>query len=297
MKRVLVLLSFYNGKKHIKQQIESILEQKDVSVDILIRDDGSTDDSVAFIRSLADNEPRIRIMRGKNVGYKRSFMRMVYQCDATYDYYAFADQDDVWLPEKMKAAVDKLSLYENEPALYYGYMTQVYEDLRKMEEQQHFHKVPDKKLILFQNFTQGSTIVFNRRLLELAREYLLRKDISHDVWLPFLARFTGKVVGDPVSYILYRRYDDSVTVQQKKSYVYNLFRQIFSHEKVENLSIDLLKGYANRLETTDRKLLETVAGYRKKGNKRAVIMDRGIRRYTPKGTLMLKAALLLNRVE
>ena len=71
MIEVQVLLSSYNGERYIREQIDSILRQKDVSVKILIRDDGSTDRTVEILREYEEKWNNIQVIYGKNIGVKQ----------------------------------------------------------------------------------------------------------------------------------------------------------------------------------------------------------------------------------
>lgn len=101
---VAVLMSTYNGEKYIKEQIESILGQENVSVEIFIRDDGSIDHTVDIVEKY-DN---INIIRGENIGVGNSFMELVYKVPNSFEFYAFADQDDIWLNNKMEKGIEKI---------------------------------------------------------------------------------------------------------------------------------------------------------------------------------------------
>lgn len=103
-KKVVVLLSSYNGVGRIEKQIESILNQQGVSVRIFVRDDGSTDGTKSYIRHLREQNTNIELLDDfENVGYKRSFLRLAKHVANKYrfDYFAFADQDDYWYPNKL----------------------------------------------------------------------------------------------------------------------------------------------------------------------------------------------------
>ena len=95
MKKVNVLLSSYNGEKYIEELIRSVLAQEGVDVILTVRDDGSTDKTIDIIRSF--NDSRIRLIIGKeNLGPAKSFLTLLRDCE-TADYYAYCDQDDVWV--------------------------------------------------------------------------------------------------------------------------------------------------------------------------------------------------------
>ena len=106
-----VLISTYNGEKYIREQIESILAQSYPDIRIYVRDDGSKDDTAKILWEYSEKK-LIRFVRGRNVGYGRSFGRLL-RIAKEGDFWAFCDQDDIWLPDKVKWAVEWL---EQQPA-------------------------------------------------------------------------------------------------------------------------------------------------------------------------------------
>lgn len=290
-KKVLVMLSSYNGERYILEQINSIYNQNDVEINLVVRDDGSSDSTVNLLKR---NFPKIDIISGRNIGWKRSFLSLLYAASREYDYYAFADQDDIWLEDKMKLAIEKMYNYEECPCLYYSMMTQVDEDLKIMEKQQPLHYPVEKPMVLFQNFVQGSTIVFNQKLLQVAQKYVIEDPIPHDIWLPILATYTGKVIFDKSSYILYRIHSDNVTVSMKNQYWKNLIKSIFSCEMVDNYAKYLREGYFEELTDSDFKIIDKVANY--KSYKLFLLFNKNIRKLSFKGTLFLKLAILFGRM-
>ena len=101
MENVLVLMSTYNSGDYLNEQIDSILAQINVNVHLLIRDDGSKNSTVDRIKSLKNKYGRITFIEGENLGFADSFMNLVYEAHKfnNYQYFAFADHDDVWLPK------------------------------------------------------------------------------------------------------------------------------------------------------------------------------------------------------
>ena len=162
MDKVQVLLSTYNGEKYIKEQIESILNQKEVEIALLIRDDGSTDKTIQILEELAMNNENITVYKDENLGPARSFMDLIEKSDE-YDYYAFSDQDDVWKPKKLISAINKLKEYNNTPALYMSALEIVDTNLKYIETK----KVEGNFTLegeIIKNFATGCTQVFNKNL-------------------------------------------------------------------------------------------------------------------------------------
>ncbi len=294
---VCVLMSTYNGEKYIREQIDSILNQRDVLVKLYIRDDGSKDNTLKIIEEYQKKYDNIKLAKGENIGYKKSFMFLTYNAPDA-DYYAYADQDDVWLSNKMIQAINMIKEGDQrKPVLYYSMMTQVDEKLKIMQEQQTPKIMQNKIMSLFQNFAQGSTILFNAKLLEKVKSYHIEKEVSHDIWLPICALFLGEVVFDNNSYILYRRHNESVTVKMSSSYWKNLIKQVMNFNEIDNYAIYLLDGYKNELSFEMKSKLLQIKEYYKIKNKVDVLLDKNVKKYTFKGTVMLKTAIIINRLE
>ena len=104
--KVLVLMATYNGERYLREQVDSILSQKDVDVTLLITDDCSTDGSYEIAQKYAESDPRVISKRNEaNVGVGMNFLNMLYGAEpGQYDYVAFSDQDDVWLDDKLAVA-------------------------------------------------------------------------------------------------------------------------------------------------------------------------------------------------
>lgn len=103
-KSVQVVMSTYNGEKYLKEQIDSILSQEGVDVRLYIRDDGSSDRTTDILASYQEHK-NVKIEKGNNLGFAKSFLTALDECDEA-DYYAFSDQDDVWEKDKLSTAIE-----------------------------------------------------------------------------------------------------------------------------------------------------------------------------------------------
>lgn len=109
--RVLVLLATYNGQALLSEQLQSILDQQDVEVEILVGDDCSSDGTLELLRDISQRENRIKFVRWeKGSGSAgENFRRLFGTADLSgYDFVALADQDDIWLLDKLTRAVHAL---------------------------------------------------------------------------------------------------------------------------------------------------------------------------------------------
>lgn len=210
--KIAVLLSTYNGESFIRDQIASILKQRDVSVDIYVRDDGSTDDTISILNEFVAIHSNIEVSFGQNIGVFKSFMTLLDNADNNFDYYAFADQDDVWKPDKLITAVNQLknNHLSNMPAMYYGRLEFTDEFLNILG----FSQIPDNSGFnnaLVQNQATGCTIVLNRKARELLCSKIPEWALMHDWWCYLVVSAFGEVVYDEIPLIYYRKHGKNVT--------------------------------------------------------------------------------------
>lgn len=217
--QVNVLISTYNGEKYIEEQIDSILAQTYPNIQIYVRDDASTDGTLAVLKRY-EREKKIHLFTGKNIRYGRSFMHLL-ELASEGDYWAFCDQDDVWLPDKIKWAVEWFETQdERTPLLFHSAYELTDENLEKVIGT---HEPPDYIFDFRRSLTdclyQGFSIVFNRSL----REKMLNCNIdnldSHDWWACLMVTKFGKSYFDPRIASKHRRLEGSMSSGKLKSRV------------------------------------------------------------------------------
>ena len=136
-----ILLSTYNGEKYIIEQLESIFHQTCQEIRLYIRDDGSEDSTVEKIRQYLAAHPEyqgktvwVENEAHENLGYMKSYWKLLREASGA-QYYAFCDQDDVWLPQKVERGVTALEKEkEDKPVLYFSNFYQCNEDLSIAKE-------------------------------------------------------------------------------------------------------------------------------------------------------------------
>ncbi len=211
MKKVQILLSTYNGSQYVEEQINSILNQDYPEISLLIRDDGSKDDTLQIIKRLAAEDCRISYYQGDNLGVYKSFFDLMIKADLSADYYALSDQDDLWKSDKIRKAVEMLGDNKEIPILYCSNTSLVDEDLKPLENKIKRPRIrPSFGNALVENISAGCTCVFNKKLLEIVVEHLPDFTIMHDWWLYLTASAFGKTIYDENAYILYRQHSNNV---------------------------------------------------------------------------------------
>ncbi|MFA6308370.1 MAG: glycosyltransferase [Clostridia bacterium] len=213
MKSVQILLSTYNGEKYLVELLESLLNQKGVDIKISVRDDGSTDTTPEILKRYS-KAGKLEYFVGENVGYQESFLKIAEYCKDKSDYYAFCDQDDVWEPEKMINAVEKLEeINPGEYKLYFSNLKVTDENLNQIGLKDYSRQNVSLGCTLVRSNVSGTTMVFNNSLLRLAVKSSNSKvRIGHDAWIYMLCLSVGgTIVFDPNSYIKYRQHGNNVT--------------------------------------------------------------------------------------
>lgn len=97
---VSVAMATYNGDKYIREQLLSILKQLEESDEVIVSDDGSSDDTIAIVKELALAYPQIKLIEGPRKGVFKNFEHAITNC--TKDIIFFSDQDDVWIDGKVR---------------------------------------------------------------------------------------------------------------------------------------------------------------------------------------------------
>lgn len=237
--RIAILLSTWNGELYLKPLLESILGQSWSQWDLWVRDDGSTDGTVRLLEEFSgrlssnempDRDNRLYLTRGTNMGVVKSFFTLLEQADDDYIGYAFCDQDDYWLPEKLERAAESLAFHASRevspdgsrapstPFLYHGRQWIAGHEREEMK----ISPLPVKtgfSNALIQNQVVGCTMVINPSMrsciLDGFRGPVAPKALSsvilHDWWCYMIASGTGTIQFDPEPVIIFRRHDQSST--------------------------------------------------------------------------------------
>ena len=269
MPTVSVLMSTYNGHKYIRKQLDSLLLQEGVDVHIIVRDDGSKDETPQILSEYADKHSNIESLSELNCGAEESFNKLCKFADkhGTSEYYAFCDQDDIWDTDKLKVAIDKLDQFETStPNLYFSNLKMVDENLNYMRD---FYVDGDvfmgKNKSLVQIFTYGCTCVFNRKALEMYCAVEKNKTF-HDNWIYVICSYIGNVVYDPVGHIQYRQHSNNLSGHRETgmglflSRLVRPFKGNLGHD-FESLARQLLI-FSDLIKAEDLKLIKRVAYYR-----------------------------------
>lgn len=217
---ITILMGVYNGAGMLAAQLDSFGAQTDVDWRLICSDDGSTDGSGDIIAEFARTTPQeVRQITGPGQGFSANYMALLAGLEPDCGLVACADQDDVWLPEKLARARQALAQTDartdaERPALYAArrYLWQPAEDARQPTPA--LGRAPSFRNALVENIAPGNTIVLNAPAARLAQQAALRTGavFAHDWWLYLLITGVGGQVifdeGPPV--LLYRQHADNL---------------------------------------------------------------------------------------
>lgn len=306
-KRVCVVMSTYNGEKYLREQIESLESQTLVPDCIHIRDDGSVDGTKDLIKQFAAEYDNITYDLCGNIGWRLGFIEALRRC-GSYDLYAFCDQDDVWLPEKLESAVDLLETKFNHdiPLLYAGNVTIADSNLKPIKL---FNEKPVDILSKdFQHtFTMdemagGLTYVFNDAAKDLLLGFEYPGITGHDRLLMLICKLYGEIVYDFNSYVLYRQHGNNAIGGIARPVARMSFSQMVrkalnpSEKQRGALAKGLLaiEGEDRRLSGDTRKFLELCACCRTNPVARiSLFFSRNIGAYSHSDEIKLRIRILL----
>ena len=269
-----ILLSTYNGAKYLKDFISSLMVQTFRDFRLIIRDDGSADETPQILEDLkCKNSERVEIIKDNlgNLGPCKSFLFLLQRAESKY--VMFADQDDIWLPEKIEMTLRKMQELENK----YGKETPllVHTDLKVVDEKlkvlaDSFWKYQglnprykDLNYLIVQNNVTGCTVMINQALKNLVKT-IPERAIMHDWWLALVASAFGVIDYIPKLTILYRQHQAQNTGARPYSVKYFFKKFMMNPEeafkavkKTLYQAQDFLKMYENLLTDAQKEILLT----------------------------------------
>lgn len=209
---VAVCLAAFNGLRYLQEQVDSILAQTGVDTTLFVSVDTSSDGTEDWFRNLQSTHARVVLLPcGQTFGgAARNFFRLLREVDfSSFEYVAFADQDDIWLPGKLKRATDTLVQLEAQ-----GYSSDIVAFWESGRTRYIKKSYPQRRWdYLFESAGPGCTFVLTRGLA-VALQTLLQHDMQrslevglHDWFTYAFARARGyRWVIDDYASLRYRQH-------------------------------------------------------------------------------------------
>lgn len=263
--RVAVVMSVYNpDPAYLETQVESVLSQ-DEPCDLFIRDDGSPDNrALGYLEGLASSG-RARFERGPNLGFTGSFLACLRWArdSGPYGYFAFCDQDDRWLPERVSVAAAALEAAggPGAPVLHHSRYVFCDSSLNRVREEAEHPRGPSFQNALVDALIFGMVMTFTRALADEILKGDPNELAGHDWWAYLVATGIGTVVSGDEIVNEYRRHEENVTVSPlsfTSLFTYRVKNILFGKEliPVRAMHREFARRFGDRINEGDRKTLE-----------------------------------------
>ena len=217
-----IAMATYNGECYVREQLDSILVQTIGDWELIVCDDGSTDNTLSILRAYAKNDSRIKIYQNeRNLGFKRNFEKAIDLCQG--DYIALCDQDDIWYPNHLEVLYNQIGNH----SLSIGNsdivnINNTYLN-KRMSDTDGIHFIPeDTKLFLFREFFYANP--FQGASMLLKKDFALRcipipNEVHyHDTWISICACFEDGLIYTYTPITRYRQHGKNVTINNHREH-------------------------------------------------------------------------------
>lgn len=212
--KVAVLMCTMQGQRFLAEQLNSIATQTHRNWEIWASDDGSDDHTHSILEYYQEHwgEDRLSIHAGPSEGSTANFLSLTCRADIDTEFFAYADQDDIWESDKLERAMKWLQTVPRHIPALYGSRTQLVDERNQyIGYSPLFSRSPTFENALVQNVAGGNTMVFNRAARDLLRRAGDQVQVvAHDWWAYMvITGCGGRVHYDPYPTVRYRQHGDN----------------------------------------------------------------------------------------
>lgn len=260
-------MTTYNGEQFLAQQLESIISQSYRTLEIIICDDGSTDSTRDILHRYAQKDIRIQLFFNEtNIGLVKNFEKVLFLC--TGDYIALADQDDIWLAEKVEILLNNINghILIHSDALLIDEKGNLFANSYSRYSNKNYQK--NMKSYIMENNVTGCTALFKKSLLLSALPFP-SNTLVHDWWLALCASKIGTITYLPIPLTKYRQHQNNqigaakckslntfekmINFYEKKiNFLKSLYNVSFFSSEDKNFILKMIKYYEDFFQKTLR---------------------------------------------
>lgn len=269
---VSVAIATYNGEKYLEEQLDSILAQSLKPAEIIVCDDQSSDGTKAILDKYLQDGRISFFTNDTRLGFVGNFKKAVSLTNPE-NYVALADQDDIWLPSKIDAAMSLMLKIEikQQPAMTYSDLVLVDQDKNILNPSFRNELGQDVyrhclETLLFGGFVNGCTMLMNPQMRSYFATIPDGAEINHDTWIALIAYSFGQVGIVDKSHILYRKHLNNASdvqdfkrkgrFQRLKTEMLNAFSKndLFENEIVT--AAEFYQAFHQKLSNEDKVLIQ-----------------------------------------
>ena len=260
MEKIDILLATYNGSKYLHEQLDSILSQSYGNINVIIRDDGSSDNTVMIIKEYEQKDNRVKLLSDNlgNLGFVRNFEELMK--NSTSEYLMFSDQDDIWYNNKVETSYKRIKAIEEKNGKSCPILVHTNSKIMNYETRTKSLFISDcAKNSSFENsffnfFVQGSTMLINgslkREALPFSKEVYL-----HDRYLHLIAEFIGIRSYIDVPTMDYRQHSNN-EIGSSVNVIYKIKNKRYFNLKDRELLIFLDNTYSAKLDEIKKEKMD-----------------------------------------
>ena len=304
---IAILLGTYNGGYYLQEQLNSFEKQSYSDWSLWASDDGSSDDTVKIIRGFAKKigNERVHLINGPKRGFAANFLSLVRNPDIEADGYAYSDQDDIWISDKLELATQFLASVSNGiPALYCSRTLYVNKNNRALKKSKLFSRPAIFSNALVQNIASGNTMVFNSAARDLFAQLDVNINVELHDWLTYIliSGAGGQVYFDAKPSVRYRQHGQNIIGMNSgfKASLYRLYMLLYKgrYRTWNDLHIQALSNIEGLLTPHNKLIFDGFVKARqlKSFAKVAALKRVGVFRQTLFGNLGFYLAALMNKV-
>lgn len=224
MDKISIVMATYNGGRFLKEQLNSLCKQTRIPDEVIVVDDGSTDNTLAILEEFSKVLNLSIHINTNHLGVNGNFEKGLNLCSG--DYIMFCDQDDYWLPNKIELMYKKMLEIEDKKTPCIVSSRDTYADIN-LKESPQLNPYPsyifypknncDYRETVIKHLSQGCAMMLNRKCLE----YILpipNNEVCYDYYIGFIVAMIGKKYDMKESLMLYRVHGNNVTASINNNY-------------------------------------------------------------------------------
>ncbi len=304
MNSISILMATYNGARFLEEQLLSIEKQTYPHWHLYVLDDGSKDDTWAILDAFQQRvgTNKITLRQGHHQGCVKTFLSLVCDKTITSDFYAYADQDDVWDSDKLERAVKVLKNHIAVPFLYCSSSRLIDENGKIMGRTSAYTRPPSFKNALVQNIAAGHTMVFNKQARNLLKNMGVVGVFIHDWWTYIVVTACGGgVYFDAQPSVSYRQHSANlIGINSAFKSFHNALKRVWKGEFKgwTESHLFFLSHMKDPITGDAKKTIDCLACSRQKSLFMRVIffIKSGVFHQTILGNLKLLCASLVNKI-
>ena len=305
---VAIILGFYNDKKYINEQVQSIFEQTHKNIKLFIFDDNSTFKlTKSFLKLTSENEKKLSIIsRKENIGSAKNFLFALKEIKDDFAYYGFSDQDDIWEKDKIKISINALKKKGKQEPILFSSRTEYFNEdcTKKVGESKVFKKKPTFANSLIQNFLGGNTILMNKKAQELIVSSLNSDKYTVHDWYCYqlISGAGGEVIYSLEKTLKYRQHGKNLIGRNdRKGDKFRRLREFFSgrFKNWIDINISNMENNTSLIASKNLKILENFKKSRNSKNplKRIIFYKKsGVYRQSSLENLIFFIGVLFNKI-